>query len=178
MKILIIIIIISFLICGCCGTIVNVAWKDNPEIRKIENEYLEANITPILKKNTKGCYESFNLSIYNKSDKNIELNWNKTLYYANGQTSGGFMFEGIFYRDKNEAKLPDIILPKSQLSKIISPSILAVFYEKYGWYRKCMNAGEHGVLLTFAVDSKEINEKMTVMLSGKEKRPAKKKIYR
>jgi len=69
-----------------------------------------------------------NLTIRNKTNKNIELNWNKTLYITGGQTSGGFMFEGVVYAERNNPKPADLIFGNSTFTKEISPSNL-VDYE-------------------------------------------------
>jgi hypothetical protein len=114
-------------------------------------------------------YESFVLAVVNKSKKNIEINWNKTLYVAYNQTSGGFMFEGVVYRERNNPKQPDVVFAGGNLVKTIWPNAL-VEYEsgKYGgWRNRKMWEGEHGVYLTLSIDGKEVNERLSVKLLRK-----------
>jgi len=109
-------------------------------------------------------YEAFVLSVKNKSKKNIEINWNKTLYVTNNQTSGGFMFEGIVYNERNNPKQPDVVFAGGNLVKIILPNALVEFESgRYGgWRNRFMLEGEHGVYLTLLIDGKEINERLSV----------------
>lgn len=151
------------LISGCVTT--RYVWKSDPVNRSIENEYFTAEISPA-SCDSWGC-EAFRLTVKNKTNKNLELNWNKTLYIVHGQTSGGFMFEGVIYKDRNNSKSPDIIFPGGKLSKGIWPNNLVEFSSgRYGgWRHESMPSGENGVYLTVAVDGKEISEKLTIVLS-------------
>lgn len=114
-------------------------------------------------------YESFVLAVVNKSKKNIEINWNKTLYVANNQTSGGFMFEGVVYRERNSPKQPDVVFAGGNLVKTIWPNALVEFESgKYGgWRNRNMWEGEHGIYLTLSIDGKEVNERLSVKLVRK-----------
>lgn len=114
-------------------------------------------------------YESFVLAVINKSKKNIEINWNKTLYVANNQTSGGFMFEGVVYRERNSPKQPDVVFVGGNLVKTIWPNALVEFESgKYGgWRHKHLWEGEHGVYLTLSIDGKEVSEKLSVKVVRK-----------
>jgi hypothetical protein len=144
-------------------------WESQPARQHASNEHFDVELEPIFKKSISGfgpmgC-QSFNLKLVNKTDKNIEINWNKTLYINKGQTSGDFMFEGIVYKDRNNPKLPDIIFPKVEFNKVIYPNNLISFYRS--WYHNNMQQGENGVYLSVVIDGKEINEKLTVNLSAK-----------
>lgn len=151
------------LISGCVTT--RYVWKSDPANRSIDNEYFTAEISPASCESW-GC-NAFRLTVKNKTSKNMELNWNKTLYVVYGQTSGGFMFEGVVYKDRNNPKSPDVIFPGGELSKSIWPNNLVGFSSgKYGgWRHDSMPPGENGVYLTVAVDGKEISEKITLTLS-------------
>jgi hypothetical protein len=169
------IILVVFFMWGCTG-MSKIIWKSEPSIQKADNEYFEAKITPKSKFNEypNWGYDKFLLEIKNKTAKNIELDWNKTLYIKNGQTSGGFMFEGILYMQRNDPKLPDFIFSNSSFSKIITPSVLVSWIsskDNSGWNSNIIDIGEHGVFLTMVVDGKEIQEKMVVVISsnGKQK---------
>ena len=127
------------------------------------NAVFEAKLTPVC---SNGC-TSFILSIRNLSDKDIELDWNKTLFIANGTTSGGFMFEGVLYRDRNNQKAPDMIFAKGTFTKAIYPNNLVEYRSgQYGgWDHTSMGTGENGVYLTVKVGNEEIKEKITTNIS-------------
>ena len=140
-------------------------WKSDPPAQSVSNEYVNASISPIWV--TYGT-KSFLLTIVNKTDKPIELNWNKTLFINGGQTSGGFMYEGIIFAKRDEQKPNDVVFPKGTYQKEIWPNNLVNYDSgRYGagWVHWSMNAGINGVYLTTVVDGKEINEKLIVDLS-------------
>lgn len=153
---------IILILSGCATT--GYVWTSNPRTQQVDNQYFSAEISPICE--SLGC-KAFRLSIRNKSGKNLEPNWNKTLYIVHGQTSGSFMFEGVVYKDRNNPKPPDVIFPGGTLTKVIWPNNLVYFSSgRYGgWRHEPMPPGENGLYLTMIVDGKEISEKMTVLLS-------------
>jgi hypothetical protein len=77
---------------GCASGHANkkFVWKSDPAQKRITNETYDIEIQPVC--NSLGC-KAFLLSLSNKTDNTIEINWDKTLYFANGRTSGGFVFE-------------------------------------------------------------------------------------
>jgi len=141
-------------------------WKSKPAIQIVENSYFIATISPS-HCSAKGC-KSFFLTVKNKTSKNLELDWNKTLYIADNQTSGGFMFEGVVYKDRNNPKPPDIVFSYGKLTRNIWPNKLAKFFsstEWAGWQNGAMPLGENGVYLTIIVDGEEVSERLTMNLS-------------
>ena len=157
------------LVSGCASMLptpkATYSWQSDPEYSSIDNEFFTAEISRTFC-GPNGC-KAFRLTIKNKTNKNLELDWNKTLYISNGQTSGGFMFEGVVYKDRNNSKPPDIIFAGDEFSKDILPNNLVYFSNnKYnmGWKHRPMPAGENGVFLTIVVDGKEISGKSTMSL--------------
>lgn len=150
-------------------------WKAEPNRAKIENASFIAELEPVchyervytnIYGGFSGC-NGFELSIKNKTSSNIELDWNKTLYVASGQTSGGFMFEGIIFAERNNPKLPDVIFAGGTLKKIIWPNNFVEYSGgQYGsgWYHRKLNTGEQGIFLTTIIDGKIVNEKITIKL--------------
>lgn len=149
---------------GCVTTGTRYVWYSEPDTGIVSKDYYEAKLIPYC--GDYGC-RSFQLVIKNKKEKDIELNWNKTLYITNGQTSGGFMFEGVVYKERNNPKMPDIIFGNTTLTKRIWPNNLVRFSAgRYGgWVHETMAEGENGIYLSIIIDGKEINEKLTVVLS-------------
>lgn len=135
-KLLCIVFIFSLLF-GCAGLDSRPPWKSTPNQAIADTSIFRATITPAC--TGYGC-SGFVLSIKNKTDKNLELDWNKTLYVSGGQTSGGFMFEGVVYKDRNNPKTPDVIFGNSSLIKAIWPNNLVNFRSgKYGgWVNESM----------------------------------------
>lgn len=150
-----------FAIVSSCGPsyVSRYVYRATPTTQKAANNYFIAKISPIC--GEYGCW-AFNLTIENKSHKDIELDWNKTLYISNGTTEGGFMFDGVVFKDRNNSKPPDIIFAGSTFVKIISPNNLVSFNN--GWNQEHMPTGENGVYLTVKVGNQEVHEKLTLIL--------------
>lgn len=84
------------------------------------------------------------------------------------KTSGGFMYEGIAYQDRNNPKPPDIVFPKIKFQKTIIPNILVEFSSRrWVWYTNEMQDGENGIYITLNVNGKEVREKLVVNLSAR-----------
>ena len=152
----IIVLILSLLFfCGCGPRYII---KSDPPIQKVNTDSYSIELNPV------GYYgyTGFVLMIENKTEKDIELIWDKTYYLNNDATSGGFMFEGIVYKDRNNPKPPDVIFPKTKLIKTIWPNNLVSFSN--GWYNSPMPDGDNGIYVTLNVNGKETREKLTVKL--------------
>lgn len=162
-KIMFLGILTVLLTFGCVTPGPKHIWKIEPYSQKVENEYFSATISPTAYSSHRDGYEAFDLRIKNKSSLDIELDWNKTLYIENGKTNGGFMFEGIVYRDRNNPKHPDIIFAGSEFKKTIYPNNLVTFYE--GWHHYRIPSGQNGIYLTIRANEKEINKKIIINMS-------------
>lgn len=112
-------------------------------------------------------FVGFALQVDNRTEKEITIDWNRTMFLLNGQTSGGFMYEGVVYADRNNPKQPDIVLPNSTFTKMIWPNNLVDFSGgKYGsgWYHKEMPEGKNGVYLTVQIGDVVVNKIVTFVV--------------
>lgn len=108
------------------------------------------------------AYNGINIYLENKTDKTIEIDWNKSAYLNRGETNGGFMYDGVKYSEREQInRRPDFVMPKKNFSKIIYPNKLVDYVPPYngqggGWTNKCIPLGSmHGVLLVYKIDGKE-----------------------
>lgn len=130
-----------------------------PRTASASNQYFEATVS------TTGCAaggcKAFDLTITNKTNKDLEVDWNKTLYVDSGTTSGGFMYEGVVFSARNNPKPPDIVFANSTFRKTIFPNNLVNYMSgRYGgWYHSPIGHGS-GVYLTVKVGSEEVHEKL------------------
>ena len=156
------VILIAILsIIGCATP--NVRMAVRPGV--LYQESYDIVLNPQLNKNSKA--DSYLLTINNKTSSNIELDWNKTFWVQKGSASGGFMFDGIPYEDREKPKPPDIILPNTKFEKIIFPNELVVYMiGRYrGFFHGLLPAGRNGIYLTLKIDGEEINEKVVCRIS-------------
>ena len=136
-----------WVIIGCAS------WKSIPQVAKNSNPYFDVSM----------CSESFwtfNLKVKNKTDKNIEIDWNRTYFIdVLGNTNGRFTFgEENYWEDRNMVPPPTIIFPNTVMEKNLYP--VANRYWKRSWQWSYMDLGKNGILLTALVDGKIIEERM------------------
>ena len=158
------VILILFLLTSCVTHFQTscVTWYSDPGGEQVENESYKARIETkcISRCNYGGCF-GFDLTITNKTKKDLKVNWNQTLYVSNGQTAGGFLFSGDLYEDRISPKKPDIILPNGVFSKTIFPS-KHVWPSSAGGTRDRLPVGENGIYLMVSSGKENIAEKIVV----------------
>lgn len=101
--------------------------------------------------------QSFELSLDNKTNGTIEIDWNRSYYINNGKADGGLYFDGIVITQRNNLRSPDIILPMSNFKRRLAPSNnfnLNVFPLAH-WALKSFEGKSHGVYITIKADGKE-----------------------
>jgi len=147
-------------------------WISSPEIQTAGNSYYEARLEPVTGKHN--FFVSFHLTVTNKSDNNLKINWNKTRYIHDGRRYGVFVFKGIKPEDiKNLTIPPDIIPAGDTFSKVISPyKLLARAPIRDSSKGKAessimpgiMPNGKNGILLVVRQNGKEVVEQMSVSI--------------
>ncbi len=154
---------------GCAPTIIQVS---TPAIETAENPYYETQFEPLTRETR--VFVSFRLTIINRTDRNLEIDWNKTHYIHNNRSLGIFVFKGIRPRDiKDLAIPPDIVPARGTFSKEISPFRLigrAPFRE--GINEPSISpgpvpTGQSGILLVVRQNGNEIRAKVKVSITEK-----------
>jgi hypothetical protein len=155
---------------GCAPS--KTLWISNPAVQTKGNSYYEAKIEPV--KGEHDFYTSFNLWITNKTDKNMEIDWNRTQYIHNNKIHGVFVFKGIRPEDiKYSTVPPDIIPPRGSFSKVISPYKLIAWApvrdrsKDSGIKPGIIPAGSNGILLVVRQSGKKIVQRMTIEIEKK-----------
>ena len=84
-------------------------WVSYPMVQSTYKPYYNARLEPLTRNHD--FFVSFRLTLSNKTDKNLAIDWNKTRYIHNGRTRGGFVFKGIKPEDVKNSTIPsDTIL--------------------------------------------------------------------
>ena len=156
-----ILLVLATLYLSGCTHYVPQHWEAHPTTACKENVYVSTCIEPKFME-YEDAFNHFILTIKNKTDKVIELNWNKTNFISEGMSNGGFIFDGVMYKDKNMQKQPDFIFANSAYSKSIYPANLTQLGST--WSFNPMPAGENGIFITFVIDGKEVQEKITTKM--------------
>ncbi len=162
------IVIIGLALTMGVGCATSKVWISSPVAQTAGNPYYEAKIEPL--KSVNKFFVSFLLVVTNKTDKNLEVDWNKTRYIYNGRTHGVFVFDGIRPEDIKSLTIPaDTIVSGQNFSKTISPfKLLARAPIKDRYTDKpiispgIMPNGKNGIHLVIRQNGKEIIEKISV----------------
>jgi len=149
---------------GCTPT--KSLWSSEPAIRKTGNECFDAKLSAYCEKT--GCL-GFSLFLENKSPKDIDVDWSRTVYLKNGVESGVFNFEGIILRTKKDYKPLETVVAYGILSKKILPEMLTVkklvpdmLSYSGNAIQPYMEPGEHGIRLVVKADGREIIERLVI----------------
>ena len=155
------------IISGCAPAKV---WISSPKIQTAGNPYFEARLEPVTGKYS--FFVSFHLTITNKSDNELKINWNKTHYIQSNRRFGVFVFKGIKPKDIKKLTIPPDIIPAGDtFSKVISPyKLLARAPIRDSSKNKAESSimagiipnGKNGILLVVSQNGKEVVEQMSV----------------
>ena len=156
---------------GCAPTLVSVS---TPEIQSVENVYFSAQFEP--SSEGKNFFDRFRLKVVNKTQKDLEIDWNKTRYLYNGSDLGVFVFKGIKPENIKSLTIPPDIIPAGQsFTKDITPLKLLAREPITGKGAKAgkitsgpIPTGESGIFLFIRQNGNTIKEKMTVKITEKE----------
>ncbi len=163
------ILLLIILLTACAPTKKIRNWVSSPSVQKGGNKSFEASFEPL--KGDKKFFVSFRLSVRNKTDKGLKIDWNKTRYIYKGQPYGGFVFYGIDPATIKDSIPPDLIAPGKLFSKEIFPTNLVAFTpirqqvldkKGKGIYPGPIPAGENGIYLVILQGEQEIVEKIVL----------------
>lgn len=144
-----------FLFSGCGSYVVK-----NVDI-PTENSNLSFKITPTSPTMSAG-FSAFILEIQNKTDRDMEIDWNKTSFMKNNQTNGTFMFQGVVFKDRNNPKSNDIIFANSNFTKTIFPNNFVNFDSFNGWSHYGTGLGIQGAYVVIIDNKETIKQKVLV----------------
>lgn len=150
------------------------AWSYKSISNPADNKNFTVSITPAYWSSYRQGYgwHAFDLSVVNKTNKNIEIVWDKTLFISDGSTRGRFMFEGVVYKERNDPKPNDVVFANSTFTRLILPCALVEYMSAISiggriqypakWFHHIIPPGETGAYITVKVDNNEISEKVLI----------------
>jgi hypothetical protein len=163
-----------FIFMAGCAAGPSINWRSAPEIQTASNEYCEAQLEPVT--TGKGpFFDSFRLMVANRTDKSLEIDWNRTRYVESGIRHGGFVWEGIDPKQVREASVPpDIISPGNTFSRVIFPHKKIAYAPGYqrGWKLQggLIPEGENGIDLVVKQNGRVIRHRITVRIVEKKQK--------
>jgi hypothetical protein len=151
-----------------CAPGPTISWKSAPEIQTASNEYCKAQLEPVT--TGKGAFfDAFRLMVTNRTDKDLEIDWNRTRYVESGIRHGGFVWQGIDPEQVRDASIPpDIISPGNTFSRVIFPHKKIAYAPGYqrGWKLQggLLPEGENGIDLVVRQNGRVIRHRITVRI--------------
>jgi len=107
---------------GCSGiqTPSTELWTAKPEFLEVDSQLFSVRIEP--KKGELPYYTFFLLTLTNKGNADLMVDWNASRYLFNGRAEGGLVFEGIDPAAVKTATVPpETVAPGTVLSREIFP---------------------------------------------------------
>jgi len=145
----------TFFSAGCHTRLVS---RSEPKYQFIARDDYYISITPV---RSQEHISAFRLIVKNNTPQDIEIDWNRTYYLVGEDPHGGFMFDGIEYKDREERKPPDLVYANDLFIKTLWPNELVG--RNKDWYHNRMEDGTHGIEITLIVRGISVQE--TLMLS-------------
>ena len=103
---------------GCAAS--SALWSSNPTFEQVENPYFRALVEP--KRNVDGFFVMFHLKVTNRSNENLEVDWNESQYLFQGQEAGPLVPIGMDTRLVRKGRIPlEKIAPGQTITKDIGP---------------------------------------------------------
>jgi hypothetical protein len=165
-------VLMVVLLAGCSSTPspFKGAWTANPDFAEVDHALCTARITPLKGDNT--YYAFFLLSLVNKTEGELLVDWNASRYLAGGKPQGMLVFQGIDPEAVKNGTLPlEPIAPGGRLERNLMPMRLIAWSpvrEKTSATRAItpgmLPAGENGVLLALRQAGRPITIPLSVRL--------------
>lgn len=117
-----IMVIIWLTVWGCGGgpSPSNLIWEAQPEFLEVDNQLFNVRITP--QQGEYPYFAYFHLTLSNKSDSNLMVDWNASQYLYNGKPQGVLVFEGIDPETIKGATVPsETIAPGASFTRDVMP---------------------------------------------------------
>jgi len=164
------IVITLTMVMGCAST-TRIAIS-RPPVQTASNPYFEVRFEPL--KSSGNFFDSFRLTVSNKTDGNLAIDWNKTRYIYSGNAQEGFVFKGIAPKDVRTGTVPPDVVPARQtVAKVIYPLKLIAWVPAQkrvldeGLGPGLIPDGVSGISLSIMLDGKEMTEEITVTIEEK-----------
>jgi hypothetical protein len=155
---------------GCASTM---TWVSRPEIQNAGNPVYDVQLEPLTEGNA--FFTFFRVTVRNKTDQPIRIDWNRTRYIREGKGFGTFIYRGVKTEDYQNGTIPfDVVGPGETFSRNVAPMKLvtvARLKERVGegesFSPGILPDGENGMMLAVNQNGREIPQKISVTISSK-----------
>ena len=142
-------------------------WTSDPAFATADSGRYAVQFMPLT--DDKNFIQQFRVLVTNRSDKELQIDWNATRYLFNGRPNGLFFFEGIDETNINNPP-PDIVAAGQTLMKVIAPvQLMAIkparssqFKGQPAFSTGPVPAGTSGIALVLRQNGQVFREKLSV----------------
>ena len=166
---------LSFVVLSVPACTKNKIWQSAPAQQTLSSKSYDVDFKP-LKKET-DFFNWFRLTLTNKTDHEMEIDWNRTRYIYNGKDAGLFVFEGVVPAAVKTATIPGAVVPAGEtFTRDIVPFKLIAFTplrdqsidtERNNIVAGLIPEGENGISLVIRQNGKSARARLTVSIKSK-----------
>jgi hypothetical protein len=138
----------------------------------VSNDYFAAELEPQLKAG-QSFFTTFGFALTNKTNKELQIDWQNTTYLLNDRRNGRFLWEGVTWDGLKEIRSKPLtpLAPGDTFTRVIFPKNLvgrASAMSKGGvqYTQGALPEGENGILLFVRQNGKVVQEKMVVSIES------------
>ena len=162
------VVLMAFLMAACV-TEKTKSWTSIPPTRQVQNADFSAQLTPL--KRDKANFVSFRLSIDNRTNQPLKIDWNQTRYLCDGKSYGPVVFPGIDPATIKKSIPPAVISAGGTFTREIFPLKLVAFApmreqaldgEGRGLYPGPLPQGENTIDLVIYQGERQVRQQITV----------------
>ena len=149
-------------------------------MQRLEAPEVDLSFEPV--KGQKNAYSAFRLTVVNKTEAALKIDWNRSRYLLNGKTAGGFVFKGISPEQIKEGTIADdVVAAGARLTKIIAPAGLIAFapmankgvgIAAEGISAGALPEGDNGIFLVLSSPDGSFQKKMVVRIEAVSGQPS------
>lgn len=164
-----------FVILSASACTKNKIWQSDPVQQTFNSRSYNVDFEPV-KKDT-DFFNWFRLTLRNKSNHDLEIDWNRTRYIHNGKDGGLFVFEGVVPAAVKTATIPGAVIPAGEtFTRDIVPFKLIGFTplrkqsidtERNNIVAGLIPEGENGISLVIRQNGKSARARLTVTIKSK-----------
>lgn len=142
-------------------------WTSTPTVQVVDNAVYSARFEPLMWGTDGAFLNAFRLSIKNKTEADLEIDWTSTLYLVNGQPHGRFIWAGIGKENVNSPP-PDFVSPGQSFSRIVIPLRMIAWKpldsasNKESFSAGPLPEGRNSIDLIVSQDNQQVRARLTV----------------
>jgi hypothetical protein len=168
---ILVLVVLSLASCSVVSSPFKGLWIAKPEFREVDNALCSVRIAP--QKGNNSYYAFFQLTIVNRSDDELMLDWNESRYLVGGKPQGVLVFEGIDPEAVKSGAVPlETIPPGGRLERNLMPMRLIAWNPikentaaSRGITPGMLPAGENGIRLSLRHANSRVTIPLSVLLS-------------